>query len=95
MPTPPNVVMLCLPQDTPDRRTALADLRAAVCVYAGVAVDDIDPASGYDLSERSYLDSLARWTEHFMVHGPSEWTVRECASARVPARCGRGCAPSI
>lgn len=69
MPTKPHIVMICLPDDTPDRRTALADLRTALCLHKGVDIDDIDPARGYDLSLASYLRVRASWEYHIREWG--------------------------
>jgi hypothetical protein len=60
--------MLLLPYDAPDRRTSLADLRTAICLKNGVAIDDIDPASGYDHSRAAYERARASWRRHI-----AEW----------------------
>jgi hypothetical protein len=36
----------------PDQRTSMADSRIALNIARGVALDDIDPANGYDYSPR-------------------------------------------
>lgn len=38
----------------PDMPTSRADARIALCIARGVPLDDIDPALGYDTSERAY-----------------------------------------
>jgi hypothetical protein len=45
----------------PDARTTLADLRTALCIASGIALDDIDPAQGYDTSRRSFDAARASW----------------------------------
>lgn len=71
--TRPNIVMLTLDEATPDRRTALADLRAALCLHTGVDIDDIDPASGHDMSLRSYLSVRSQWERHIREWGLDEY----------------------
>lgn len=78
MPSRPNITMICLPDDLPDRRTALNDLRAALCLCTGVHIDDIHPASGHDLSLRSYLRVREEWIEQHR-NNPDEWTHRNSA----------------
>lgn len=43
--------------------TTMADLRAAVCISAGVAIDDISPL-GYDHSDAGYARVRASWVHH-------------------------------
>lgn len=81
MPSKPNITMITLHPDTPDRRTALNDLRAALCIYVGVELDDIHPASGHDLSLDSYLSIRAQWAEQH-AKNPDEWTNRNSAQVR-------------
>ncbi|MGY1439472.1 hypothetical protein [Streptomyces reniochalinae] len=57
----------------PDRRTSIADARTAICIARGVALADIDPASGYDVSERAYHSSRTRWLEEAAEHPDSDW----------------------
>lgn len=45
----------------PDARTTLADLRTALCIASGVALDDVDPAQGYDMSRRSFDTACVSW----------------------------------
>lgn len=52
-----------------DRHTSLADARAGICLAAGVALDDIDPASGYDISEQAYRRVRQSWVTTIMLHG--------------------------
>lgn len=47
----------------PDAQTTLADLRAALCIASGVALDDIDPGLGYDMSRRSFDASRTAWEQ--------------------------------
>lgn len=52
-----------------DIRTSLADARTALCVARGVALDDIDPATGHDLSFRAYLEVQRGWASVLEVSG--------------------------
>ncbi|MFF7021433.1 hypothetical protein ACFY97_10500 [Streptomyces klenkii] len=56
-----------------DRLTSMADARAGICIAAGVAIDDIDPASGYDHSRRGYNLVRASWVDLIRQHGASEF----------------------
>lgn len=83
MPKPrkPSLVLMGLADDLPDRRTALADLRIALCLYLGVDMDDIDPASGYNRSLDAYLRVRASWArEH--DRSPDWWTWGHSKQAR-------------
>lgn len=53
----------------PDQRTSMADARIAFCLARGVAMDDIDPASGYDYSRRAYDSCRHSWVWNIKVHG--------------------------
>jgi len=64
--------LLTLPAG-PDRRTSLADCRIALCLARGVPVDDIDPAQGYDLSDRAYKAVRDRWLEEAAAAPESDW----------------------
>jgi hypothetical protein len=59
--------------DDPDRRTSMADSRIAYCLARGVAMDDIDPASGYNYSRRAYDSCRASWVLHIRDNGWSEF----------------------
>lgn len=48
--------------------TTMADLRAAVCISAGVSVDDISPL-GYDHSDAGYACVRAGWVAHIRQWG--------------------------
>jgi hypothetical protein len=50
-------------QAAPDARTTLADLRTALCIASGTALDDIDPAQGYDTSRRSFDAACTSWRQ--------------------------------
>ena len=56
------------PVELADRRTALADARALLCLAHGVPAEDIS-ASGYDLTHRSYRSVRASWIGHIEGHG--------------------------
>lgn len=47
--------------DHPDARTALADCRTALALARGCTVDDIDPSTGHDLSERAHHAIRDQW----------------------------------
>lgn len=83
MPKPrkPSLVLMGLTHDLPDRRTALADLRIALCLHLGVDMDDIDAASGYNHSLDTYLKSRASWARAHK-EDPNEWSARGAAEAR-------------
>lgn len=55
------VRLLSIPADVPDRRTALVDARTALCLARGVDVEDIDLASGHDLSFPAYERARQSW----------------------------------
>lgn len=55
-----------------DRLTSLADARTALCIEGGVALDDIDPSSGYDYSRRAYDSCRHSWVWNIKVHGFSD-----------------------
>ncbi|MCQ8831814.1 hypothetical protein [Streptomyces malaysiensis] len=55
-----------------DRHGAMADARIALCIANGVAIDDIDPSSGYDLSRRAYDEVRQSWREMVEQHGFNE-----------------------
>ncbi|MER5579633.1 hypothetical protein [Streptomyces massasporeus] len=59
-----------------DRVTSLADARAAMCLASGVDIDDIDPASGYDISRRAYESSRRSWVDAMRYDGLSYFYVR-------------------
>lgn len=57
-----------------DRLTSLADARTALCIERGTALDDIDPASGYDRSRGAYDSCRQSWVNQIKVHGySSQW----------------------
>lgn len=51
-----------------DFETSVADLRAAVCLEAGVSPDDISPL-GYDHSEAAYERVRLSWVRHIEQFG--------------------------
>jgi hypothetical protein len=61
----------------PDQRTSMADSRIALCLKRGVAMDDIDPASGYDRSRNAYDHSRASWVLFLKEWGFSDIYDRE------------------
>ncbi|KOX10173.1 hypothetical protein [Nocardiopsis sp. NRRL B-16309] len=84
MPKPrkPSLVLMGLAHNLPDRRTALADLRTALCLHIGVDMADIDPASGYNRSLDSYLRVRATWVRAHEESPGSDWTARSSKEAR-------------
>ncbi|MFI9205265.1 hypothetical protein [Streptomyces sp. NPDC053048] len=56
-----------------DRLTSMADARIAICIASGVAIEDIDPATGYDHSRRGYERVRASWIDLIRQHGASEF----------------------
>lgn len=82
MPRKPSLVLMGLADDLPDRRTALADLRTALCLHLGVDIDDIDPASGHNRSLDSYLRVRASWVRAHKEDPGSDWLARNSAEAR-------------
>lgn len=76
----PNLLLMSYarrPLDCPvceaDRLTSMADARIGVCIAAGVAIDDIDPTTGYDYSRRAYGRARASWIDLIRQHGASEF----------------------
>lgn len=57
------------PVERADIRTSLADARAALCIAQGVPIEDIDPASGCNLSRAAYERSRASWRWNATMHG--------------------------
>lgn len=55
-----------------DNRTSMCDARIALCIALGVLDEDIDPASGYNLSRAAYERARASWRRHVEMHGFSE-----------------------
>jgi hypothetical protein len=53
-----------------DHAAMMADLRAAVCISAGVAIDDISPL-GYDHSDAGYVRVRSGWVRHIEQWGIS------------------------
>ena len=53
----------------PDQRTSMTDSRIALCIAAGVDMDDIDPASGYNYSRAAYDRCRQSWVVNIRDHG--------------------------
>ncbi len=64
-----------------DHATSMADARIALCLAKGIAPEDIDPASGYDLSRDAYERSRASWQYHAEHFGLTDWTRAGIAQA--------------
>lgn len=52
-----------------DKNTSMADARTALCFANGVALDDIDPATGYNISECAYQNVRRSWVGNIKEHG--------------------------
>lgn len=57
----------------PDQRTSMSDARIALCLARGVAMDDIDPASGRDYSRATYDRCRRDWICQVKMHGFSDF----------------------
>jgi hypothetical protein len=53
----------------PDKRTSMADARAALCIESGVDLEDVDPTTGHDWSRRAYDSVRASWISTVKYHG--------------------------
>lgn len=60
------------PEQIVDRRTSLADAQIALCVARGVALDDIDPFSGYSMSRSAYDAARHSWISFIKFQGFNE-----------------------
>lgn len=76
------MAMFSLAENAPDRRTTLADLRIALCLEIGVAIEDIAPASGHNISRRSYENIRAQWQDVMACDPDSEWCRRSYDQVR-------------
>lgn len=56
----------------PDQRTSMSDSRIALCLARGVAMDDIDPASGYNYSRSAYDHTRQSWVIYIRDWGLSD-----------------------
>ena len=52
-----------------DRYTSMCDARTALALSIGTSIDDIDPASGYSMSRRSYEVDRHSWIASIKSHG--------------------------
>lgn len=58
-----------------DSRTSMNDARIALCVARGIALEDIDAASGHDWSRRGYESVRQSWRIHAADVGAfGEWS---------------------
>ncbi|MFD7738025.1 hypothetical protein [Kitasatospora sp. NPDC059800] len=55
-----------------DQQTSMADARTAICLANDVAIDDIDPATGYNHSRHAYYRVRDSWVDLIRQHGYSE-----------------------
>lgn len=54
-------------------RTDMNDARIALCVAAGVDLDDINPSTGHNMSRAAYGRSRESWVDHIAMFGYSEF----------------------
>lgn len=59
-----------------EQRTSVNDARIALCIAAGVELDDIDPASGSALTRQAYENFRHSWRWNIQMHGWNEWYER-------------------
>lgn len=52
-----------------DNRTAMNDARTALCIALGVPLDEIDPASGHNMTRAAYERSRESWRWNAAMHG--------------------------
>jgi hypothetical protein len=77
-----HLAICALPLDAPDRRTSLADLRAALCLETDVVIDDIDPREGWNISRSAYESVRERWQFELADDPDSWWLDRKYLEAR-------------
>jgi hypothetical protein len=65
----------------PDMPTSRADARIALCIASGVPLDDIDPALGYDISERAYQHVRSLYARELAEWPDSDEVVRYAKEA--------------
>ena len=70
------LLMAVVGQGGPDMRTSRADARIALCIARGTAMEDIDPASGYDHSDRAYRSVRASHVRNLMEQPGSYYAAR-------------------
>lgn len=56
-----------------DQRTSVNDARIALCIAAGVDLDDIDSTSGSNLTRKAYENVRHSWRWNIEMHGWNEW----------------------
>jgi hypothetical protein len=65
-----------------DHRTSMSDARIALCAARGVALDDIDPTTGHDISRPAYERSRSEWRRHIEQQGWDVYTAAQYAEVR-------------
>lgn len=65
-----------------DHRTSMSDARIALCAARGVALDDIDPTTGHDISRPAYERSRSDWRRHIEQQGWDVYTAAQYAEVR-------------
>jgi hypothetical protein len=77
-----HLAMTGVPDDAPDRRTTMADLRIALCLEIGIDIDDIAPASGHDHSRSGYESVRSSWQRALADDPGSSWLERNYREVR-------------
>lgn len=72
-----GLLMAVVGQGGPDMRTSRADARIALCIARGTAMEDIDPASGYDRSDRAYRSVRASHVRNLTEQPGSDYAARD------------------
>ena len=62
--------------DGVEQRTSVNDARIALCIAAGVPLDDIDPTSGSNLTRKAYEATRHSYRWNIEMHGWNEWWER-------------------
>lgn len=64
------------------RAEALDTARMALCFARGVAIENVDPVHGHDLSRQAYDHVRASWWRLFREEPDSEWAARTVREVR-------------
>lgn len=64
-----------------EQRTSVSDARIALCIALGRDFDDIDPASGHDLSREAYENVRKSWRWNIQMHGWNGWWERNLSES--------------
>lgn len=80
--TMPKPNRLLDPVENALRAEALDTARMALCFANGVAIEDVDPVHGYDISSEAYERSRASWWLLVRDEPTSEWGARTVDEVR-------------